>query len=157
MEEEKITPPHPEDHGPEHKHDHRPDKHKECRCGCGDHDGDCCSKHHKIKKCVWALLFFLAGYVFAQMWNCCCCKAHHAKYHNLIEHAAKMKTASYPNDIGGGIIIINTEGTPNVDHFTGRYHPHMAKKSARGHQPDMTENAPTTPASQPVGTMNNAE
>lgn len=133
MEENKTKPTEPEKKAPEH----HPDKHEKFRAYDQDNDDDCCcARHCRIKKCVWALLFFLAGYAFSQMWNCCCCQEHYAKYNNLMEHSAQMKALSYPNDIGGGIIIINTEGAPNVDHFTGRYHPNMAKKSARGHQPN---------------------
>lgn len=71
-----------------------------------------------------------------------------------MEHSAHMKALSYPNDIGGGIIIINTEGAPNVDHFTGRYHPNMAKKSARGHQPNSNPNTMKNDHTQPANGNN---
>lgn len=153
MEENKMNSPHPEDRGSMRHHEQEAGKHKENHCDCGDND--CCLHHCRVKKCVWALLFFLAGFAFAQLWSCCC-QSYHGKYHNIIEHSAKMKHMSYPNEIGGGIIIINTEGLPDVDHFTGRYHPNMAKKSAKGYQKKLNINEPNN-GTQPTADVNNNE
>ena len=112
-----------------------------CGCGCG------CPCQKKAAKLLGAILIFALGFFSAKVIGCKPCMMGHKPCPKM-----SMQAPHFPNYAGGNgdtIIIINTDGKPDVQHFLGGHHgkkPHFFHdKHKKHHKHDIAGNIGNAP------------
>jgi len=126
---------------------------KDCNCECGDNCCCCCRKSVCLK-IIACLLLFLAGMGFNELLHCgrCPVKSRPLPPAAPVAMAPVPEFIPFPNEQGGTIIIVNTDGSgSSVDkigckggrpekapkpNFEGKNMPHHEGMPNMGH-PDM--------------------
>lgn len=94
---------------------------KDCKCGCNCGDSCCCCRK-KVFVAVGCLLLFLAGMGFNELLHCgrCPAKSRPLPPAAPVAMAPVPEFIPFPNEQGGTIIIVNTDGSGSVDKFAGK-------------------------------------